>query len=265
MESHLSQVQASLRLMISSSRVHATKLEMGRLHGFDLIEQSATKMEMVRLHECDTPSHCKGIGTTPGKPLKKISRLPALDDDRFADDVGITPVSFQASLLDSAFTSRLRPTTVMSSSSSASMTRIVSMSKLSLLASARGSHLWMAISSSTMIMELRLSRFQAMPLLPIRFPASLLMDSALVSCLRLMTSSSEMPYMTTASAQLLASSSRRSLGSQLWLRIASPIMLESRPSRFQASLLMDSSPVFLPRLSALFIRVQVSGQLLGSS
>jgi hypothetical protein len=56
----------------------------------DPIEQSATKLEMGRLRGSDA-FHDKGIGTTPGEQIKKISRFPALTDDRFADAVGITP------------------------------------------------------------------------------------------------------------------------------------------------------------------------------
>jgi hypothetical protein len=47
---------------------------------------------MSRLHEYNAFLD-KGIGTTPGEQIKKISWLPALADDRFANDVGITPVS----------------------------------------------------------------------------------------------------------------------------------------------------------------------------
>jgi hypothetical protein len=61
----------------------------------DPIEQSATKLEMGRLRGSDA-FHDKGIGTTPGEQIKKISRFPALADDRFADAVGISPVSISS-------------------------------------------------------------------------------------------------------------------------------------------------------------------------
>jgi hypothetical protein len=53
-----------------------------------------TPGEMSRLHEYNA-FHDKGMGKTPdGEQIKKISWLPALaDDDRFTDDVGITPLS----------------------------------------------------------------------------------------------------------------------------------------------------------------------------
>jgi hypothetical protein len=54
--------------------------------------------------------HDNGIGTTPGEQLKKISRLQALDDDRFADDVGITSVSIPSEPPDGLVTSLLAST-----------------------------------------------------------------------------------------------------------------------------------------------------------
>jgi hypothetical protein len=51
--------------------------------------------------------HDNGIGTTPGEQFKKISRLPALVDDRFADNVGITPVSIPSEPSDGLVTGLL--------------------------------------------------------------------------------------------------------------------------------------------------------------
>jgi hypothetical protein len=54
--------------------------------------------------------HDNGIGTTPGEQFKKISRFPALADERFEDIVGITPVSIPSEPPDGLVTSLLAST-----------------------------------------------------------------------------------------------------------------------------------------------------------